>query len=69
MGVHYTPEASKNRFVMKSITDKNCTVTFYEYKMVIRHRSTGKILSRQRCINGLYPVSIKVLLKVGDETS
>ena len=52
---------------MKSITDKNCTVTFDEDEVVIRNKSTGKTLIRQRSINGLYPVSIEDLLKLGNE--
>ena len=54
---------------MKSITDKNCTITFDEDEVVIRNKSTGKTLIRQRSINGLYPVSIEDLLKFGDEPS
>ena len=37
--------------------------------MVIRHKSTGKTLIRQKSIHGLYPVSIEDLLKLGDGSS
>ena len=66
-GVYYAPDTSQNLVDTKSITDKNCTMTFEEDEVVIRNKSTGKTLIRQRSINGLYPVSIEDLLKLGDE--
>ena len=63
-GVYYAPEARKNLVDIKSITDKNCTITFHEDEVVIRNKSTGKTLIRQRSIHGLYPVSIEDLLKL-----
>ena len=50
-GVYNAPEASKNLVDMKSITDKNCTVTFDENEVVIRKKSAGKTFIRQRSIN------------------
>ena len=34
-GVYYAPEASENLEDMKSITDKNCTLTFDEDEVVV----------------------------------
>ena len=68
-GVYYAPAASNNLVDMKSITGKNCTITFDEDEVVIRNKSTGKTLIRQRSINGLHPVSIEDLLKLGDDPS
>ena len=39
---------------LQGCTDKNFTVTFDEDEVVIRNKSTGKTLIRQRSINGLY---------------
>ena len=61
-GVYYAPDVRKNLVDMKSITDKNCTITFDEDEVVIRTKSTGKTLIKQRSINGLYSVSIEDLL-------
>ena len=36
-GIYYAPEASNNLVDMKSITDKNCTITFDEDEVVIRN--------------------------------
>ena len=67
--MYYALEANKNLVDMKSITDKHCTATFDEDEVVIRNKSTGKALIRQRSINRLYPVSLEDLLELGDEPS
>jgi hypothetical protein len=65
--VYYAPDASRNLVDMKSVTAKNCTVTFDEDEVIIRNKSTNKTLIRQRSVNGLYPVRLEDLLQLGVE--
>lgn len=65
--VYFAPDASKNLVDMKSVTDKNCTVTFDGDEVIIRNKSTNKTLIRQRSVNGLYPVKLEDLLQLGDD--
>ena len=41
-GVYFAPEASKNLIDMKSIKDKNCTVTFDGDEVIIRDKASNK---------------------------
>ena len=65
-GVYFAPEASKNLIDMKSITDKNCTVTFDGDEVIIRDKASNKTLIKQRSVNGLYPISMHDLLGMGE---
>ena len=51
---------------MKSITDRNCTVTFDGDKVIIRDKALHKTLIEQYSVNGLYPFSIHCLLGLGE---
>lgn len=65
--VYYAPDASRNLIDMKSITDKNCSVTFDGDEVMITNKSTNKTLIRAKSINGLYPIRLEDLLLLGDE--
>ena len=67
--VYYAPDTSKNLIDMKSITDKNCTVTFDGDEVIIRNKSTNKTLIKQCNVNGLYPVRLEDLLQLGDDSA
>jgi hypothetical protein len=65
--VYYAPDASRNLVDMKSVTDKNCIVTFDGDEVIIRNKSTNKAVIKQRSVNGLYPVKLKDLRQLGAE--
>ena len=65
---YFAPEVSKNLIDMKSIVDRNCTVTFDGDEVIIRDKASNKTLIKQRSVNGLYPIRIHDLLCMGEPT-